>query len=905
MFSRMWFPVAVVGLAIAGTVASSDPVEHTYILSEAPEASVAQSPFADTVKYPISGYKLRRRGNFTAEQLPDSVLRALGITLTFEEEKDSVPRITARDTIPVPDSLREIDPFRYKYYVALIDSLIHRIVSDSLAKSYLTLMEAEDTVQARLDSADRCKLDSLYYRDSTIRAREAFLAWYNSLSKEERKAYDYEQKVKRKLAISDSLKKVKEAQKDYRDSLVENTPRILESYFIPDSMKFKRIIEWTLDQDFHDVRPRVPDTTYNHYFYDYAFRRNDVNATWLGVAGSPVQTYNYFLRPDDSEAPGFYNVYDSWTTSVRKFTMYNSKTPYTELAYWGTLLADAAKESDNIRIFTTQNILPELNFSLLYERWGGGGMLVNETSKNRTLGAGVNYLGKRYLAHAGYIANIVNRKENGGISDLKWVRDTTIDAREMPVYLTDASTTLHKHTVFLDQQYRIPFTFINKLRAARDSTFVPDTTSGDITTAFIGHSTEYTTYKRWYSDKLTSGSDAAKALYDDVFNYSESASSDSMKVADLDNKIFIRLQPWKSDAAISKLDVGIGDRIQTYAEPTADNGKFRGNSFYTYAGANGRLLHNMRWDARAKYYLQGYHAGDFDINANASYSIYPFRKARKSPVSIMASFSQSLKDPDYYQKHIYTNHYSWNASFDKASITKIRGSISIPYWRLSADVGYALLVNNIYYDSLSVARQNGTAMSILSASLRKDFVIGNFLHLDNRILFQLSSNEIAMPLPKLAFNGKYFVQFVVQRDDLGQKVLEVQLGANAFYNTSWYAHGWNPNLGVFYNQREEKYENGPILDLFVNAQWKRACIFIKWENMNMGWPLERADYFTAHRHINTQKVIKLGLYWPFYTQPGKSKGSSSEASSDDVYESMNGTNSAQSPSNGRSMNRNL
>ena len=145
MLSRMWFPAAVVSLAIATTVATTDPVESTYVVTESPVA------FQDTVKYRLGAYKLRRRGNFAAENLPDSVLQALGITLSFEEEDDTVPRIFARDTMVVPDSLREIDPFRYKYYVALVDSLTHRIVSDSLRKSYDSLMVACDTLQARLD----------------------------------------------------------------------------------------------------------------------------------------------------------------------------------------------------------------------------------------------------------------------------------------------------------------------------------------------------------------------------------------------------------------------------------------------------------------------------------------------------------------------------------------------------------------------------------------------------------------------------------------------------------------------------------------------------------------------------------------------------------------------------------
>ena len=79
---------------------------------------------------------------------------------------------------------------------------------------------------------------------------------------------------------------------------------------------------------------------------------------------------------------------------------------------------------------------------------------------------------------------------------------------------------------------------------------------------------------------------------------------------------------------------------------------------------------------------------------------------------------------------------------------------------------------------------------------------------------------------------------------------------------------------MFHNQTKVRYENGPIIDLFVNAQWKRACIFIKIENAAMRW-FDTADYFTAHHFINTQRVVKFGLFWPFYVQPGTSSGAQS------------------------------
>ena len=42
-------------------------------------------------------------------------------TSLFLAPIDTTPHLTARDTIFPPDSLRDIDPFRYKYYVAILD----------------------------------------------------------------------------------------------------------------------------------------------------------------------------------------------------------------------------------------------------------------------------------------------------------------------------------------------------------------------------------------------------------------------------------------------------------------------------------------------------------------------------------------------------------------------------------------------------------------------------------------------------------------------------------------------------------------------------------------------------------------------------------------------------------------
>ncbi len=884
LLAKIWFPAAVITMAAASAVDfGADTVspneELIAWLAEAPEA------LTDTVKYPLNGYRrFWTRAEKEDMAKPDSAMLAkLSKSMKADDPSDTLPQISARDTIKIPDSLRLTDPFRYKYYVALVDSMTHVLVRDSL--------------KAAGDSLDWRRIDSIYYADSAAVAKAKFLAWYNALSPSERKKYDYEQSLPIKRRIRDSLKTVQAKLKAEKDSIAENTQRILRTDYLPDSLHYKRIVAWTHDREFHRMETYTPDTSYNYYFQDLPFRRKDIGATWLGVDGSPVMYLNYFNR-GSSDGVSFYEPFDSWTFSPSNLPSYNTKMPFTELCYWGTLLANRDKENDNIRLFSTQNISPELNIAMGYQRFGGGGMLINEETDNRTVFVGLNYLGRKYLGHAGFIHNSVKMKENGGIIDNMWIRDTTVEVREINVSLENAKSTTAKSTFFLDQQYKIPFYFLQDRMDKREEAqweehyrdsiktigetldlekledyldakwnqreIAREDSGEDLTSAYIGHSSEFSRYTRLYEDEMSK--DAAKKYFRNVFYYNPAKSRDSMRVMKLDNRIFMRLQPWSSKSIISKIEGGIGDRFlshykfeSSYLKPS---GNVNWNSVYVYGGAEGQYKDLFHWDATADYVFMGDQLNDLNLGGNMNFTFRPFRRAHRSPVSLRLHAGTSLRTPDYYQQHFHGNHYKWDKDFSKISVTQIRGSVDIPRWRIRAEAAYALSANNIYYDSSSEIKQNPSPVSVLSGNLRKDFsLFGDFLHLDHKVLFQLSSNQEVIPLPLFSFNLRYYIQFPIEKD-----IMTMQIGANAFYNTPWYTPGWNPNIGAFFNQREEKYSNGPVIDAFVNVQWKRACIFIKYQNAADGVIGDRRDFFSAHHHISTingTNGLKLGIYWPF------------------------------------------
>lgn len=643
----------------------------------------------------------------------------------------------------------------------------------------------------------------------------------------------------------------------YKDSVIRNTPRLLHTYVFDDTTKYKRMFLWNADTYFNKPVSIDPDTTYNDWYTELPYQKNDAGATYLGISGAAMQYNNWFLRKDLKEFP-FFDYYLPYSYTPETLPFYNTKTPYTELAYWGTLFANKKMEESNIKFLHTQNLTPSFNFNIVYTRYGAAGMLEHEKTDNRTFALTGNYLGKRYVAQGGYIYNRIKREENGGVADPSMVLDTLVDAKVIPVVLNKANNALKRNTLFITHSYGIPFKFLQK----RDSLGRRDSLAlGEGTMAYIGHSGDASFYSKKYTDEISLTDTLARDFYHNNFFINTTESADSMRVFKLENRFFINLQPWAKEAIVSNISAGLGHqylslygfRQQFFLE---GNSTEKQNNMYMYFGAGGKLRKYFSWNGIGVYNFAGYYSNDFSIDGSMTFSSYP--AGMKQGMHLTGKLHISQQRPNYFYNNAYTNHFIWENDFTKTTQTRIEGQLSIPDWNLEAFVGYALLKNNTYFDNMSVIRQNSDAMSILTAYVKKDLKLGH-LHLNNKVLFQVSSNNEVVPLPDLSLDLRYFFQF-----DVVKNVLTAQLGANATFTTEYYAQGYNPALGVFYNQDVEKIGNNPYIDLFANLQWKRASIFVKYVNMAQGWP--DGDYFSAFRYIKPQKALKLGIHWPFYVK---------------------------------------
>ena len=735
----------------------------------------------------------------------------------FRMLQDSLVRMqdslsAQRDSLASPDSLPPLDSATL---AAIADSIRLQELRDSLDRIFWG--EIDTATLPTLDTLSRAYFDSI--------AR--FLPDTNDIKRAMRRI-----------------------QKEERDSIRASIPRVLETWVVPDSMYYRRILVWTSDKRFNEFTEQGLDTTANSNYYEQPMFRKDINATWLGTNGSAALYHNWFRREEMEDAPMF-TPYAGDTFTDETAKQYNTKTPYTELAYWGTPFAAKNLEESNLKLLSTQNVTPAFNFTLAYQRLGARGMLKNENTDHRTTMILGNYMGKRYFANFGHIRQRVERAENGGIQDSFWIRDTSVEAKAIDVNLSNAANTYKRRSFFVHQTLAVPLNFFRK---DKDSLAL-----GEGTMAHIGHSAEFTTYNKLYTDEIARTDTYGRNFYFNNFYVNDTKSSDELAVRNFENRVFIKLQPYAPDALLAKINAGVGYQIlSTYSFRPSDYLTGRHfeshHNFYLYGGVSGMLKKYIAWNADADYYLAGYRMFDFDVDAKLRLSVYPIDQG----IHLTGKFHTGLKTPHPFEQQLYLNHHKWDNDFSKVSKTTVEAELSIPKWRLDAQFGYALIANMLYYDTLAVIRQYDQPVSVMSAYLRKDFTVWR-LHFDNQALFQLTSApEDVLPLPKLSLNLRWYFDIDVVKD-----VMNMQIGVNGIWNTAWYAPTFSPDLGQFYAQTRELIGRVPYFDAFVNIQWKRASIYVKYVNAFYdSW--DNPDYFSAYHYIKPTPGFKLGILWPFY-----------------------------------------
>ena len=98
------------------------------------------------------------------------------------------------------------------------------------------------------------------------------------------------------------------------------------------------------------------------------------------------------------------------------------------------------------------------------------------------------------------------------------------------------------------------------------------------------------------------------------------------------------------------------------------------------------------------------------------------------------------------------------------------------------------------------------------------------------------------------------------------KVLNVDLGADARYFTSYEAPDYSPYLGSYTVQgngdNNVKIGNYPIINVYANVHIKHTRIFVMMSHVNAGKG-DKNYFYVPHYPLN-QSIFRFGLSWNFF-----------------------------------------
>lgn len=634
-----------------------------------------------------------------------------------------------------------------------------------------------------------------------------------------------------------------ENQQDKPDTTKKKRPRKpLESYFFNDSIRMMPNFVWSVDKEVNNIYFKRIDTMLNDAQLDYPFQREDVGDAHQGNLGAASVPLNFFRRPTGNQFT-LAQPYYSYMFNTDGVRFYNVKQPFTQLSYYTQGQKQYAE--DNFTAIHAQNISPSTGFNIEYKSRGTRGYYTWQGTRDKSLSLALNHTGKKYTAHAGYVYNGFDIKENGGIVNDRDVTDTIYEIpANIPVSLNDARVRIRSNTFYLVESYAFP------LRKLADSIY----TIADKSTITFGHSFEFSRFSRRYKDTKAQSGDYYENWY-----FDQSSTYDSIFETSLSNKVFMQLQPWDRDAILGVIDAGMGVDNASYYQnfpsyKTERQQKESQTYYYAYGAMKGKYKKYLSWGADLKYHPFGERSQDMEIGGNVIISAY-MKKNR--PITLKGEFRYAKTTPSFWSDYYYSNHFKWDNSFKQESDSRIEVSLNIPSVGLEVKASQGVLSDKIYYDQECLPKQHDGIVSVTSLYLREDVKIGG-LHLNHRVLLQGSNNQDVIPVPAFSAYITYLYQFNVVKD-----VLKVQLGIDGRYNTKYWAFGFNPAVGQIYNQQERKLGGYPMMDAFVSAKWKRMRILLKMSHINEDMFGSR-DYFTMLHYPLNKRAFKIGISWGFY-----------------------------------------
>ena len=601
------------------------------------------------------------------------------------------------------------------------------------------------------------------------------------------------------------------------------------------------------------------DTSYHGYYYRFIPSVRSLAYATTGNYGASGMNMIYFERKPMSDF-FFRDALREWIPDETTHKFYNTGRPMTEVAY----NTGGGRQNVQDRFYTifSGNIDKRSQVGGMVDYIYSKGSYNYQATKNLTWGLSGSHMGDRYEVQAFYYHYNLLQKENGGITDDRYITDPAdiqggkagIDAKTIPTVLTASHSKIVGQQFLMNHRYKVGYYHeeqVNDTTVRR--TYIP--VSSFIWTFDFKHA------KHIF---LNSAPGEEKYISDEIY-LNNAGTDDRSSYYTLSNTLGVSLLEGFNKYAKFGLAAYAKHQLRNYKQTVDtiyqmavlpegltphDHDLIADKATENLLWVGGQLTKQrgsiLRYAATAEFGVAGPVAGDIDVTGNIETRIPLFGDS----VAVRGFGFFKNQAPPYLLNNYRSNHFIWKNDFGKTRRVRFGGSIFVPQSKTNIEVGVENVQNLIYFGSDCLPVQAGGSVQIFNATLRQNFRFG-ILRFDNRLTYQTSTNEAVLSLPKFSFYSALYLNFKVAR------VLDVDLGVDCDYYTKYKAPKYQPATMSFCNQDEMEIGNYPLMNVYANMNLKQARFYIMFSHVNQGWPSK--NYFSMpHYPINPRK-FQMGV----------------------------------------------
>lgn len=387
-------------------------------------------------------------------------------------------------------------------------------------------------------------------------------------------------------------------------------------------------------------------------------------------------------------------------------------------------------------------------------------------------------------------------------------------------------------------------------------------------TSFI-HTVKFDNYRRIYEAYQTPADYYLNEYYD-AGRLTGDSIYDQTKHWHMKNTFAIAMLEGFNKWAKAGLKAFASYDLRHYELPTMEGGFEKYNEHALSVGGQlskqeGKTLH---YNAVAEIGLTGVDAGTLAIDGNVDVNI-PFLG---DTLQVRGDAFFHRETPSFYYRNYHARHLWWENDLDKTIHTRIMGTLSFPKTRTKLRVAVDEIKNYTYFSQsyditeeglrtgvMVTPMQESGGINLLTAQLEQNFRLG-ILNWENQFTYQHSSKESVLPVPDFNAYTNLYIKFKVV------KVLNVDLGADMRYFTSYEAPDYSPYMGQYTVQgngeNNVKIGNYPIVNVYANVHIKHTRFFVMMSHINAGQGDK--NYFFAPHYPMNERVFRIGVSWNFF-----------------------------------------